>query len=110
MDVREKLVELLSQVQSYGVKQGNHITHQEGKTNREIASHLIACGVTVQEWISVKDRLPEKNTSVLGYRESGRCVLFYDRYGFCEIDEYGQDRAVDDVTHWMPLPMPPKGD
>ena len=57
MDVREKLVELLSQVQSYGVKQGNHITHQEVKTNREIASHLISHGVTAQEWISVKDRL-----------------------------------------------------
>ena len=49
MDVREKLVELLSQIQSYGVKQGSHVTHQEGKTNREIASYLIAHGVTVQE-------------------------------------------------------------
>ena len=49
MDVMEKLVELLSQIQSYGVKQGSHVTHQEGKTNREIASYLIANGVTVQE-------------------------------------------------------------
>ena len=28
--------------------------------NKKIADYLIAHGVTVQEWISVNDRLPEK--------------------------------------------------
>ena len=48
MDVREKLVELLD------------IIIQPGqKTLGDIADYLISNGVTVQEWISVEDRLPE---------------------------------------------------
>ena len=52
MDVREKLVELLTEYfcgdpAYYGVE-AHHF-----------ADHLISSGVTVQEWISVKDRLPE---------------------------------------------------
>ena len=54
MDVREKLVELLD------------IIIQPGqKTLGDIADYLIRNGVTVQEWISVKDRLPEDQEEVL---------------------------------------------
>ena len=48
MDVREKLVELL-----------DFIIQPGQKTLGDIADHLIAHGVTVQEWTSVKDRLPQ---------------------------------------------------
>ena len=48
MDVREKLVELIESARYWG-----------SNTSEEIADHLISNGVTVQEWISVKDRLPE---------------------------------------------------
>ena len=48
MDVREKLVELLD------------IIIQPGqKTLGDIADHLIAHGVTVQEWISVDEHPKE---------------------------------------------------
>ena len=56
MDVREKLVELLRNsphldtIKGY---KGNDCTFEQG------ADWLIARGVTVQEWISVKDRLPK---------------------------------------------------
>ena len=54
MDVREKLVELLD------------IIIQPGqKTLGDIADYLITNGVTVQEWISVKDRLPEEDGAYL---------------------------------------------
>ena len=62
MDVREKLVELLRNsphldtVKGY---KGNDCTFEQG------ADWLIANGVTVQEWISVKDRLPENGVHVL---------------------------------------------
>ena len=46
MDVREKLVELLCEAQ--------HIV-----TNTNKAEYLVEHGVTAQEWISVKDRLPQ---------------------------------------------------
>lgn len=56
------------------------------------------------KWISVKDRLPEPTY----------CVLVVGAYGEMEIDALGTDGEwmgmVEDVTHWMPLPEPPKGD
>ena len=55
------------------------------------------------EWISVKDRLPtpeEWNISVLAYLRSGTCRVssYSPRAGGFWFD----------VTHWMPLPDPPK--
>ena len=56
MDVREKLVELLRNsphldtIKGY---KGDDCTFEQG------ADWLIAHGVTVQEWISVKEGLPE---------------------------------------------------
>ena len=73
---------------------------------------LISHGVTVQEWISVKDRLPEP----------WKQVLIYSRHDFCEVALYigipGKWRVTwnhdmldaDSVTHWMPLPEMPKGE
>ena len=66
----------------------------------------------VQEWISVKERLPEP----------WKQVLIYSRHDFCESALYigapGKWRVTwnhemlddDSVTHWMPLPEPPKGE
>ena len=54
MDVREKLVEMIESARYWG-----------SGTSEEIASHLIDNGVTVQEWISVDDRLPEPGERVL---------------------------------------------
>ena len=54
MDVRGKLVELIESARYCG-----------SNTSEEIAENLIAHGVTVQEWISVKERLPQNFVSVL---------------------------------------------
>ena len=103
MDVREKLVELLQSAPAEIM--GNHGVGA-------LADHLIANGVTVQEWISVDDRLPEP----------WKQVLIYSRHDFCEVALYigipGKWRVTwnhdmldaDSVTHWMPLPEPPKGE
>ncbi len=48
------------------------------------------------EWISVKDRLPEKGKSVLVYWDDG-----------FEIGEYVGGEVGEDI-YWMPLPEPPK--
>ena len=48
MDVREKLIDLLM---------GHSIDTQQDV--EYVADHLISNGVTVQEWISVDDRLPK---------------------------------------------------
>lgn len=93
MDVREKLVELLEDA---GL----------GKTERYfLADYLISHGVTVQEWISVKDRLPEKQMKCLVYTKRGE-------YGGYEITYYNEGFYLQyaNVTHWMPLSEPPKGE
>ena len=69
----------------------------------------------VQEWISVKDRLPEEGEYVL-------CVLKGFNYGgkiqvckFVPADKFKDKpyfehfrNGFPSVTHWMPLPQPPK--
>lgn len=68
----------------------------------------------MSEWISVADRLPKKDVNVLV--TDGRCWCgVWSLYGYSEFvdfweDEYGNFQPFDDVTHWMPLPEPPKED
>ena len=99
MDVMEKLVELIESARYWG-----------SNTSEEIAENLISNGVTVQEWISVKDRLPEEKVN---------CIVHY-KHAYCDNDDYwaigicfydGEKFRIDlsyKVTHWMPLPELPK--
>ena len=69
MDVREKLVELLTEF--YGCDPMYY-----GVDALAIAQHLTNHGVTVQEWISVEDRLPsdEQDVLVIAHGCGGRLV------------------------------------
>ena len=61
----------------------------------------------VLEWISVKDRLPVEGSYILAYSEHGSgysiCVKYYRHKRFW-------NSKGEEVTHWMPLPEPPKGE
>ena len=109
MDVKEKLVELLTEF--YGCDPMYYNVDALA-----IADHLISNGVTVQEWISVDDRLPEDSND--GFADA---VLVTD--GFVQHMAYfvgGEWRFAESgeikepmwyrITHWMPLPQPPKGE
>ena len=102
MDVREKLVELLD------------IIIQPGqKTLGDIADHLITNGVTVQEWISVKDKVPKNSGHYLVVhrnKHDGSTSTAIAAYVKCKIGEWWSNDYVFDVTHWMSLPQPPKGE
>ena len=112
MDVREKLVELQLQADIADNISENGTQHREF-----IADLMIANGVTVQEWISVTERLPEEGDYVL-------CVLKGFNYGgkiqvckFVPADNFKDKpyfehfrNGFPSVTHWMPLPQPPKGE
>ena len=111
MDVREKLIDLLS---GYSIDTQPDVEY--------VADHLISNGVTVQEWISVEDRLPDNKEhdwvlaqvvedngfmhipTVMEYRQS-KNDWFEETYGW--ISEHN---GAFTVTHWMPLPQPPKGE
>ncbi len=66
------------------------------------------------EWISVKDRLPEQLISCLVFIENQNFIAHgtLERdftwtacYTGDEIKEWDNNKGV---THWMPLPEPPK--
>ena len=104
MDVREKLIDILLQ-------KPNKCTFEQ------LADFLIANGVTVQEWISVKDRLPEPETNVIAFAGDYIDILSYkyDRRGnlaFMYMDDSGwwHEKIRPSVTHWCEMPQPPKGE
>ena len=114
-NTREKLIELLSQVQDYGTKQTNEqwSVTVETKCNETIADYLIANGVTVQEWIPVSEGLPDACGNVLTYSTEYGGIDLYYYMGHGEFDHHRNgitDAQTHGFTHWMPLPQPPKGE
>ena len=79
-------------------------------TNRKLTDHLIANGVTVQKWIPVTERLPElwQTVIVCDTREQyvGAC-MYYGNDDWLHDDKLWD---TSEITHWMPLPKPPKGE
>ena len=123
MDVREKLVEIIQ----------NSVGGCARHWAEVIADGLIANGVTVQEWISVKDRLPDQEQDVIlctreietygkhhekkkiyrniymGYFDGDEWLTSYCHgceYIFRMNEKYPNETI--EVTHWMPLPDPPE--
>ena len=103
MDVREKLIEILRKP---------IFPHELVDPTEAVADYLLDSGVTVQEWISVTERLPEKGEEVLVFdtREN------WTGFAWLRPDEtwtaLGFDFPLDlgEVTHWMPMTPPPKGE
>ena len=104
MDVREKLVELVKRA----ITDWKH-----GDVSKMIADHLIANGVTVQEWISVKDRLPEVGGYVVCIAKRNPFSRFMPMVARIEKNGWVNpitEQYISEVTHWMPLTVPPKGE
>ena len=129
MHVREKLIGLIAKAKY--ICANDYSDHTE---DEYIADTLLDNGVTVPQWISVNDRLPEypghylvctsinywhggcmdinenhkyhPNGTPVGYDGSTMSVLD------CYYDVAGHWNRVCDshVTHWMPIPEPPKGE
>ena len=107
--MREKLIELLREVQYLG------------GLEEKIADHLIANGVviakmeTTTKWIPVTERLPKDDRFLVTTSNGVVGEAFLDEGKFywqeCVGNEYwdGED-PIESVTHWMPLPEPPKGE
>lgn len=103
LDVAEKLVELLNEVQTDGLSTN---PDRHFIWNREVAGHLLLNYVTIQKWTSVDESLPEKEGFYLAHRKD-------DGWPHIEVIWYGSGCLwnyiwTHEVTHWMPLPAPPK--
>ena len=102
MNVREKLIDLIESARYWG-----------SNTSEEIADHLIANGVTVQEWISVKDRLPEAGGYVVCIAKRNPFSRFMPMVARIEKNGWANpitEQYISEVTHWMQMPQPPKGE
>ena len=115
MDVREKLVELLKTNACPSPFMCDpackYYSFGDCFPDR-FADYLIAHGVMVQEWISVDDRFPEEKANFIVYYQHAYCDNDgYWEIGICFNDgEKFQINPAYKVTHWMPLPEPPKGE
>ena len=111
MDVRKKLAELIREI-SHDKKLYLYDLCDMFEGSEKIADLLIENGVTVQEWVSVNDRLPEEKVN---------CIVHY-KHAYCDNDDYwaigisfydGKEFQIGlsyKVTHWQYLPQPPKGE
>ena len=113
MDVREKPVELLQD-------ENNPVWRwfPNNMAMMQLADYLIANGVTVQERISVGDRLPEKD---------GQYLIFTTQYftpdhideidhkdgieisGYCKRYGFLSKNGIH-AKYWRDIPQPPKGE
>lgn len=82
---------------------------------QQLENQITDLGKKVPKWIDVDERLPDKNENVLiaanGYVHSAAYYEYSDGMAFST--ETGDDifcagHGKDKVTHWMPLPEPPK--
>ena len=119
-NAKENLVELLNDVCAkgfwrYGVDQK---TGEEGgheMTAEDIADYLMENGVPVQKWIPVTERLPKHfGCFIVAIRNPNSERLGVDSADFDPLKKYWYPSMCWDkgyeVTHWMPLPKPPKGE
>ena len=105
MDVREKLLELIIDAKRTDPETGSFAEY--------LADHLIANGVTVQEWISVYDELPEAGGYVVCIAKRNPFSRFMPMVARIEKNGWVNpmtEQYISEVTHWMPMPAQPKGE
>ena len=123
MTDREKLMKLLEEALDYSrmCREIKRFTGgEEENPYKTAADYLIEHGVTVQKWIPVTERLPEEREE----DDEGEKHTASDFVQVAVMDSLGNKFVTDDmlcdgkwvnypwgdfeVTHWMPLPEPPK--
>lgn len=83
---------------------------------REIERMVIDSANSKPQWIPVTERLPEEHKFVLIRQDEDRMMVavridgeWWYRYFAYDID-WWDETEQGTITHWMPLPEPPKGD
>ena len=104
--VREKLVKI--------VKRAAHLCLPSNTKDFHLdmfVTDLLANGVTVQEWISVDDMLPEVGGYVVCIAKRNPFSRFMPIVARIEKNGWVNpitEQYISEITHWMPLPEPPK--
>lgn len=74
------------------------------------ARKLIEEAPTVDGWISVKDQIPDDECLCFSseYHEMIIGYLYEDKVSASKYSAENNEMVLYNVTHWMPLPEPPK--
>ena len=108
MDVREKLIELIAKAKY--ICANDYSDHTE---DEYIADTLLDNGVTVQEWVSVEDGLTENGGYVVCIAKRNPFSRFMPMVARIEKNGWVNpitEQYISEVTHWQPMPQPPKGE
>ena len=108
MDVREKLAEIVKKAAYSSLPSNTEDFHLN-----MFVTNLLAHGVTVQEWVSVYDELPEVGRYVVCIAKRNPFSRFMPMVARIEKNGWVNpitEQYISEVTHWMPLPEPPKGE
>lgn len=114
MNDREKLLELIAKAKD--ICANDYSDHTE---DEYIADMLLDNGVTVQQWVPLAERYPDLVPCNAGTAYSEAVIVWttgkkamiavWDGTDFlCAADYW--DAEGETITHWMPLPEPPKGE
>ena len=133
MDVKERLIDLLTG-HSIDTQQdveyvadhliANGVTvHENVKMSDELLKQLKNAPITicksepsietVQEWISVEDELPKVGGYVVCIAKRNPFSRFMPMVARIEKNGWVNpitEQYISEVTHWMPMPQPPKGE
>ena len=104
MDVRGKLIEILRKP---------IFPHELSDPTEAVADYLLDNGVTVQEWISVEDELPEIGGYVVCIAKRNPFSRFMPMVARIEKNGWVNpmtEQYISEVTHWMPISQPLKGE
>jgi hypothetical protein len=120
MTDQEKLVDLINHVCEHHIE---NLLQPGGA--EALADHLIANGVTAKRWIPVAERLPDikKAGELIQITQTVQATDGKESY-FGHFKVYKGDGSwmfvcvnedvdlcvTDEITHWQPLPEPPKED
>ena len=120
MDVKGKLVEIVEKASARTLPKNTCHTNIVMLVNT-----LVEEGVTVQEWIPVKERLPQENEPegkvceqvqvllINGAVSTGWCnrlTKMWWHLGYGETKFVGYEYDNTPVIAWQPLAQPPKGE
>ena len=107
------LLEQMKHRRDYVGRPSDPVCLVEDAPTVDLPDALRAAGWREEGWVSVKDRLPNYNGIYLVWRShyySGEIepvVCYFDGQNTWYAD-FERILHSDDITHWMPLPEPPK--
>ena len=98
----EKVAEAIVELSEKDYNEQNYCASYVSEASRKLA---ITALQAYQGWISVEDRLPTEDDA----DDYGRMLFYWDN-GLVDVWNHVVMGENVKVTHWKPLPEPPKGE